>query len=200
MIMCSSHSHPFVPKELVQQSARKKRSRLKNLDNIFVSDGSNNNVSSSLSVVISSRNDSSNIANDNQRTGVDWKVPYPTCGQLFPINIIASHADLCAGKHQNEMLREIHCDKDSGNIDEEDDSEVVIMVENKQSFLEERSKPETLINQVLENCSVPIGEDWPKICIEVFRGNCFSNFHRYFNKKWNKDINQYDMSIWNIFC
>ena len=26
-------------------------------------------------------------------------------GQSFPINVIASHADLCAGKHQNEMLR-----------------------------------------------------------------------------------------------
>ena len=103
-------------------------------------------------------------------------------GQSLPINVIASHADLCAGKHQNEMLREIHCDKDCGNIDVEDDSEVVIMVENKQS-LEEHSKPETLINQVLENCSVLIGEDCPKICIEVFRGNCFSDFHRYFNKK-----------------
>ena len=65
---------------------------------------------------------------------------------MFPINIIASHTNLCAGKLQNEMLREIHCDKDSGNIDEEDDSEVVIMVENKQNFLEEWSKPETLIN------------------------------------------------------
>ena len=110
------------------------------MDNIFVNDGMNNNVSSGLSVV---RNDSSNITTDNQRTGVDWKVPCRMCGQMFPINIIASHADLCVGKHQNEMWREIHCDKDSGSIDEEDDSEVVIMVENKQSFLEEHSKPET---------------------------------------------------------
>lgn len=48
------------------------------------------------------------------------------------------------------MLRQIHFDKDSSNVDEEDDSEVVIMVENKQS-LEEHSISETLINQVLEN-------------------------------------------------
>ena len=34
------------------------------------------------------------------------------------------------------MLRQIHFDKDSSNADEEDDSEVVIMVENKQ-ILEE---------------------------------------------------------------
>ena len=40
----------------------------------------------------------------------------------------------------------------------EDDSEVVNLEENKQSFLEEYSNPETLINQVFENCSVPIGE------------------------------------------
>ena len=71
------------------------------------------------------------------------------------------------------------------------------MVENKQSFLEEHSKPETLINQVLENCNVPIGQDCSKICIEVFRGNCFSDFHRYFNKKWNKDkpVCQYEISF-----
>ena len=48
------------------------------------------------------------------------------------------------------MLRQIHFNKDSSNVDEEDDSEVVIMVENKQS-LEEHSISETLINQVLEN-------------------------------------------------
>ena len=77
-----------------------------------------------------------------------------------------------------------------------DDSEVVIMVENKQS-LEEHGKIETLINQVLKNWSVPIGEDCPKICIEVFRGSCFSGFHRYFNKKWNKDkpVFQYEISF-----
>ena len=118
MIMCSSHSHPFVLKKFTTE--HKEEGELRNLDNIFVNDGSNNNVSSSLSVVISSRNDSSNITTDNhQRTGVYRKAPCPICGQLFPINIIASHADLCAGKHQNEMLREIHCDKDSGNIDKE---------------------------------------------------------------------------------
>ena len=44
------------------------------------------------------------ITIDNHRIGVDW---------MFPINIIATHADQCAGKHQNEMLREIHRDKDS---------------------------------------------------------------------------------------
>ena len=61
------------------------------------------------------------------------------------------------------------------------------------------SKPETLTNQVLENFSVLIGEDCPKICIEVFRRNCFSDFHRYFNKKWNKDkpVCQYGI---NILC
>ena len=48
------------------------------------------------------------------------------------------------------MLTQIHFDKDSSNVDEEDDSEVVIMVENKQS-LEEHSISEALINQVLEN-------------------------------------------------
>lgn len=48
------------------------------------------------------------------------------------------------------MLRQIHFDKDSSNVDEEDDSEVVIMVENKQR-LEEHSISEALINQVLEN-------------------------------------------------
>ena len=30
-----------------------------------------------------------------------------------------------------KVLREIHCDQDSGKIDEEDDIEFVIMVENK---------------------------------------------------------------------
>ena len=48
------------------------------------------------------------------------------------------------------MLRQIHFDKDSSNVDEEDDSEVVIMVENNQS-LEEHSIFEALINQVLDN-------------------------------------------------
>ena len=48
------------------------------------------------------------------------------------------------------MLRQIHFDKDSSNVDEEDDSEVVIMVENKQS-LEEHSLSKALINQVLQN-------------------------------------------------
>lgn len=48
------------------------------------------------------------------------------------------------------MLRQIHFDKDSSNVDEEDDSEVVIMVENNQS-LEEHSISEALINQVLDN-------------------------------------------------
>ena len=48
------------------------------------------------------------------------------------------------------MLRQIHFEKDSSNVDKEDDSEVVIMVENKQS-LEEHSISEVLINQVLEN-------------------------------------------------
>ena len=125
-----------------------------------MNDGSNNNVSSSLSVAISSsRNDSSNITTDHQRTWVDQKVPYSIRGKLFRINIIASHADLwCADNHQNEMLREIHSDKNSCNTYEEDDSEVVILEENKQSFLEEHSKPETLIKQVFENCSVPIRE------------------------------------------
>ena len=72
------------------------------------------------------------------------------------------------------------------------------MIENKQSFLEEHSKPETFKNQVLENCSVPIGEDCAKICIEVFRGNCFRDFHRYFiNKKWNKvkPVRQHEISF-----
>ena len=75
---------------------------LRNFDNTFVNDGSKINVSSSLSVAISSRHDSSTITTDHQRTGVDRKVPWPICGQSFPINIIASHADLCAGKHQKK--------------------------------------------------------------------------------------------------
>ena len=189
-------SFPSFCTEGITTTEHKEEGDLRNLDNIYVNDGSNNTVSSSLSVVISSRNDSSTITTDHQRTGVDRKVPCPVCEQLFPINAIASNADLCAGKHQNEMLREIHCDKDSGNIDEDHDIEVVIMVENKQN-LEEHSKPATLINQVLENCSVPIGEDCPKICIEVFRGNCFSDFHRYFKKTWNKDkpVCQYEISF-----
>ena len=90
---------------------------LRNLDKIFASDGSNNNVSSSLSVAISSRNESSTITTDHQRIGIDRKIPCPICGEPFPINSIASRADLCAGKHENKMLREIHCDKGSGNID-----------------------------------------------------------------------------------
>ena len=113
MIMCSSHSHPFVSKEFTTE--HKEEGELRNLDNIFVNDGSNNNFSWSLSITISSSNDSSTITTDHQKTGVHRKVPCPICGHLFPI--IASHADLCVGKHQNEMLREIHCDKDSGNID-----------------------------------------------------------------------------------
>ena len=182
--------------EGITTTEHKEEGDLRNLDNIFLNDENNNNVSSSLPAAISSRNDRSTITTDYQRAGVDRKVPCPICGKSFPINNIASHADLCAGKHQNEILREIHCDKDSGNINEEDDSEVVIKVENKQS-LEEHSKPETLINQVLENCSAPIGEDCPKICIEVFRGNCFSDFRRYFNKKWYKDkpVCQYEISF-----
>ena len=48
------------------------------------------------------------------------------------------------------MLRQIHFDKGSSNVDEEDDSEVAIMIENKQSF-EEHSISEALINQVLES-------------------------------------------------
>ena len=74
MIMCSSHSHPFVP-EGITTTEHKEEGDLRNLDNIFVNDRSNNNVSSSLSVVISSRDDSSNITtDDNQRTRVDRKV------------------------------------------------------------------------------------------------------------------------------
>ena len=56
--------------EGITTTEHKEEGDLRNLDNIFVNDGSNNNVSSSPSVVISSRNDSSNITTDNQRTGV----------------------------------------------------------------------------------------------------------------------------------
>ena len=93
------------------------------------------------------------------------------------------------------MLRQIHFDKNSSNVDEEDDSEVVIMVENKQS-LEEHSISEALINQVLENWRVAVGQDCPKIYIEEFRGDCLSNFHRYFRKKWNKDKSGQDQGVW----
>ena len=93
------------------------------------------------------------------------------------------------------MLRQIHFDKDSSNVDEEDDSEVVIMVENKQS-LEEHSISEALINQVLENWCVAVGQDCPKIYIEQFRGDCLSNLHRYFRKKWNKDKSGQDLGVW----
>ena len=78
------------------------------------------------------------------------------------------------------MLRQIHFDKDSSNVDEEDDSEVVIMVENKQS-LEEHSLSKALINQVLQNWRVAVGQDCLKIYIEEFRGHCLSNFPQIFS-------------------
>ena len=109
--------------EGITTKEQKEEGDLRNLDNIFVNDGSNNNVSSGLSVAISRRNDSSTIiTTDHKIIGVDRKVSCPICGQSFPINVIVSHADLCAGNHQNEMLRKIHRDKDSGNTHEEDDS------------------------------------------------------------------------------
>ena len=61
MIMCSSHSHPSLCAEGITTTEHKEEGDLRNLDNTFLNDRSNNNVSSSISVVISSRNDSSNI-------------------------------------------------------------------------------------------------------------------------------------------
>ena len=62
--------------EVITKTEFKEERDSRNLNNIFVN---NNNVSSSLSVSISSRNDSSTITADHQRTGVYQKVPCPIC-------------------------------------------------------------------------------------------------------------------------
>ena len=54
-------SFPFFCTEGITTTEHKEEGDLRNLDDIFVNDESNNNVSSSLSVVIGSRNDSSTM-------------------------------------------------------------------------------------------------------------------------------------------
>ena len=68
--------------ERITTTEHKEKGDLRNLDSIFVNDGSNNNASSSLSIAMSSRNDSSTLTTDHQRTDarVDGKVPCPICG------------------------------------------------------------------------------------------------------------------------
>ena len=123
-----------------------------------------------------------NLDNFNTDTNVQRQVACPMCQKMFALNNIETHADVCVAESQYARIL-------FSSESEQNQEQLDLYQKHTDEITLASLTPceiKKAVAKVISQVGVDITNQENRIKLIVFRGNCFTDFHYYFKKLWNK--------------